>query len=196
MGRTSSGSSQIMATNPIMQTIEDLRHALLTPQAPWTELVVTGHLAAVNQYGALDVPWVAPLPFLAVAHGGDLRRAHLPVSRPQLRGEPLTVTIEISPSGWRTSPSDSASRWIEAPPSSTGSPTGGALQGTAPWRRCWTSASRCGPASSSASSATTARARAPCSRSSLASTGRTRERSPSRARCHPSSSWVSASTPS
>ena len=57
---------QVMAANPIMQTIEDLRHALLTPQAPWTELVVTGHLAAVHQYAALDVPWEAPLPFLAV----------------------------------------------------------------------------------------------------------------------------------
>jgi len=57
---------QIMAANPIMQTIEDLRHALLTPEAPWTELVVTGHLAAVHQYAALDVPWEAPLPFLAV----------------------------------------------------------------------------------------------------------------------------------
>jgi ABC-2 type transport system permease protein len=57
---------QVMAANPIMQTVEDLRHALLTPQAPWTELVVTGHLAAVHQYAALDVPWEAPLPFLAV----------------------------------------------------------------------------------------------------------------------------------
>ena len=57
---------QVMAANPIMQNIEDLRHALLTPQAPWTELVVTGHLAAVHQYAALDVPWEAPLPFLAV----------------------------------------------------------------------------------------------------------------------------------
>jgi ABC-2 type transport system permease protein len=57
---------QVMAANPIMQTIEDLRHALLTPQAPWTELVVTGHLAAVHQYAALDVPWEVPLPFLAV----------------------------------------------------------------------------------------------------------------------------------
>jgi ABC-2 type transport system permease protein len=57
---------QVMAANPIMQNIEDLRHALLTPQAPWTELVVTGHLAAVHQYAALDVPWEVPLPFLAV----------------------------------------------------------------------------------------------------------------------------------
>ena len=57
---------QVMAANPIMQNIEDLRHALLTPEAPWTELVVTGHLAAVHQYAALDVPWEAPLPFLAV----------------------------------------------------------------------------------------------------------------------------------
>ena len=57
---------QVMAANPIMQTVEDLRHALLTPQAPWTELVVTGHLAAVHQYAALDVPWEVPLPFLAV----------------------------------------------------------------------------------------------------------------------------------
>jgi ABC-2 type transport system permease protein len=58
---------QLMSCNPIMQTIEDLRHALLTPQAPWTELVVTGHLAAVNQYAPLDVPWLLPVPFLAVA---------------------------------------------------------------------------------------------------------------------------------
>jgi hypothetical protein len=28
---------------------------------------MTGHLAAVNQYGALDVPWLVPAPFLAVA---------------------------------------------------------------------------------------------------------------------------------
>jgi ABC-2 type transport system permease protein len=58
---------EIMATNPIMQTIEDLRHALLTPVAPWTELVMSGHLAAVNQYGALDTPWLVPAPFLVVA---------------------------------------------------------------------------------------------------------------------------------
>jgi ABC-2 type transport system permease protein len=58
---------QLMAANPIMQTIEDLRHALLTPQAPWTELVVSGHLAAVKQYAAVDVPWEVPIPFLAVA---------------------------------------------------------------------------------------------------------------------------------
>jgi ABC-2 type transport system permease protein len=57
---------QVMAANPIMQTIEDLRHALLTPEAPWTEMVVSGHLAAVHQYTALDVPWEVPLPFLAV----------------------------------------------------------------------------------------------------------------------------------
>jgi ABC-2 type transport system permease protein len=57
---------QFMACNPIMQTIEDLRHALLTPQAPWTELVVTGHLAAVHQYAALNAPWLLPVPFLAV----------------------------------------------------------------------------------------------------------------------------------
>jgi ABC-2 type transport system permease protein len=57
---------EIMACNPIMQTVEDLRHALLTPVAPWTELVVTGHLAAVHQYAALDVPWLAPAPFVVV----------------------------------------------------------------------------------------------------------------------------------
>jgi hypothetical protein len=50
-----------------MQTIEDLRHALLTPQAPWTELVVTGHLAAVHQLHPLNTPWLLPVPFLAVA---------------------------------------------------------------------------------------------------------------------------------
>jgi len=56
----------LVACNPIMQTIEDLRHALLTPQAPWTELVVTGHLAAVNQYARFDHPWLLPVPFLVV----------------------------------------------------------------------------------------------------------------------------------
>jgi ABC-2 type transport system permease protein len=56
----------LVCCNPIMQTIEDLRHALLTPQAPWTELVVTGHLAAVNQYAHLDDPWLLPVPFLVV----------------------------------------------------------------------------------------------------------------------------------
>jgi len=59
--------AQLMSANPIMQTIEDLRHALLTPQAPWTEEIVTGHLAAVHQYAALDVPWMLPVPFLVVA---------------------------------------------------------------------------------------------------------------------------------
>jgi ABC-2 type transport system permease protein len=58
---------QLMSCNPIMQTIEDLRHALLTPQAPWTELVVTGHLTAVRQTTPLNVPWLLPVPFLAVA---------------------------------------------------------------------------------------------------------------------------------
>jgi ABC-2 type transport system permease protein len=58
---------EIMAVNPIMQTIEDLRHALLTPVAPWTELVMSGHLAAINQYGALDAPWLVPAPFLVAA---------------------------------------------------------------------------------------------------------------------------------
>jgi hypothetical protein len=55
-----------MAANPIMQTIEDLRHALLTPVAPWTELVVSGHLAAVHQYAALNAAWEVPVPFLIV----------------------------------------------------------------------------------------------------------------------------------
>ena len=57
---------QVMAANPIMQTIEDLRHALLTPVAPWTELVVSGHLAAVHQYAALNAAWEVPVPFLVV----------------------------------------------------------------------------------------------------------------------------------
>jgi ABC-2 type transport system permease protein len=57
---------QVMAANPIMQTIEDLRHALLTPVAPWTELVVSGHLAAVHQYAALNAAWEVPVPFLIV----------------------------------------------------------------------------------------------------------------------------------
>jgi ABC-2 type transport system permease protein len=57
---------QVMAANPIMQTIEDLRHALLTPVAPWTELVVSGHLAAVHQYAPLNAAWEVPVPFLVV----------------------------------------------------------------------------------------------------------------------------------
>jgi ABC-2 type transport system permease protein len=57
----------MVCCNPIMQTIEDLRHALLTPQAPWTELVVTGHLTAVQQYATLKDPWLLPVPFLVVA---------------------------------------------------------------------------------------------------------------------------------
>jgi ABC-2 type transport system permease protein len=57
---------QVMAANPIMQTIEDLRHALLTPVAPWTELVVSGHLVAVHQYAPLNAAWEVPVPFLAV----------------------------------------------------------------------------------------------------------------------------------
>jgi ABC-2 type transport system permease protein len=57
----------MVACNPIMQNIEDLRHALLTPQAPWTEMVVTGHPVAVDQYAALNDPWLLPVPFLVVA---------------------------------------------------------------------------------------------------------------------------------
>ncbi|MGA3184532.1 MAG: ABC transporter permease [Candidatus Dormibacteria bacterium] len=56
----------LVVCNPIMQIVEDLRHALVTPQAPWTETIVTGHLAAVHQYAALDVPWLLPMPFLVV----------------------------------------------------------------------------------------------------------------------------------
>ena len=58
---------KLMAANPIMQSVEDLRHTVLTPQAPWTAQVVTGHLAAVNQYAAVDSPWLAPAPFIVVA---------------------------------------------------------------------------------------------------------------------------------
>jgi ABC-2 type transport system permease protein len=57
---------ELMCANPITQNIEDLRHALLAQQAPWTELVVTGHLAAVKQYAAVDAPWLLPVPFLVV----------------------------------------------------------------------------------------------------------------------------------
>jgi len=57
---------QVMVANPIMQIIEDLRHALLTPVAPWTELVVSGHLAAVKQYAPLNAAWEVPVPFLLV----------------------------------------------------------------------------------------------------------------------------------
>ena len=56
----------LMAANPITQIIEDIRHALITPVAPWTEQVVTGHLAALGQTHALDDPWLAPVPFLVV----------------------------------------------------------------------------------------------------------------------------------
>ncbi len=66
---------QVMAANPIMQTIEDLRHALLTPVAPWTELVVSGHLAAVHQYAPLNAAWEVPEPYLVellVVAGGAL----------------------------------------------------------------------------------------------------------------------------
>ena len=59
-------AAQLVAANPITQIIEDLRHALVTPVAPWTEQVVTGHLAALGQTHALDVPWLLPVPFLAV----------------------------------------------------------------------------------------------------------------------------------
>ena len=59
--------AQLMAANPITQIIEDLRHALVTPVAPWTEQVVTGHLAALGQTHVLDDPWLLPAPFLAVA---------------------------------------------------------------------------------------------------------------------------------
>jgi len=57
---------QLMSANPIMQTIEDMRHALLTPQAPWTEMVVSGHLVAVHQVAALQSSWEVPVPFLVV----------------------------------------------------------------------------------------------------------------------------------
>jgi ABC-2 type transport system permease protein len=56
----------VIAANPIMQIIEDLRHALITPQAPWTLSVVTGNLAAVNQVHPLDAPYIAPVPYLIV----------------------------------------------------------------------------------------------------------------------------------
>ena len=58
--------AQVMAANPIMQIIEDLRHALLTPVAPWTELVVSGHLAAARQLAPLNAAWEVPVPFLVV----------------------------------------------------------------------------------------------------------------------------------
>ncbi|HYA01406.1 MAG TPA: ABC transporter permease [Candidatus Binatia bacterium] len=56
----------LVAANPIMQIIEDLRHALINPQAPWTILVVTGHDAAVKQLHPLNAPWVAPIPYVIV----------------------------------------------------------------------------------------------------------------------------------
>jgi ABC-2 type transport system permease protein len=57
---------ELMTANPITQIIEDLRHALLAPEAPWTELVVTGHLVADRQYAAVNAPWLLPVPFLVV----------------------------------------------------------------------------------------------------------------------------------
>jgi ABC-2 type transport system permease protein len=56
----------LVAANPIAQIIEDLRHALVTPVAPWTSEVVTGHLVALGQTHAVDAPWLVPIPFLAV----------------------------------------------------------------------------------------------------------------------------------
>lgn len=56
----------IIAANPIMQVIEDLRHALVTPLAPWTVSVVTGHLAAVDQTHRVNAAWAAPIPYALV----------------------------------------------------------------------------------------------------------------------------------
>jgi ABC-2 type transport system permease protein len=56
----------VVSANPIMQIIEDLRHALISPLAPWTLSVVTGHLAAVHQVRPLQATWVAPVPYLIV----------------------------------------------------------------------------------------------------------------------------------
>lgn len=56
----------VVAANPIMQVIEDLRHALITPVAPWTLSVVTGHLAARGQTSPLNAVWDAPIPYLLV----------------------------------------------------------------------------------------------------------------------------------
>ncbi len=56
----------VISANPIMQVIEDLRHALITPVAPWTLSVVTGHLAAVKQVHPLTATWEAPIPYLIV----------------------------------------------------------------------------------------------------------------------------------
>lgn len=56
----------LVAANPIMQVIEDLRHALITTQAPWTASVVSGHIVAQLQVHPVNAPWVAPLPFLIV----------------------------------------------------------------------------------------------------------------------------------
>ena len=57
----------LVLSNPIMQIIEDLRHALVTPQAPWTEMIASGHQAALHQYASVNVPWLVPVPFLVVA---------------------------------------------------------------------------------------------------------------------------------
>ncbi len=56
----------VVAANPIMQVIEDLRHALVTPVAPWTFSVVTGHLAAVGQVHRLNASWDALAPYALV----------------------------------------------------------------------------------------------------------------------------------
>jgi ABC-2 type transport system permease protein len=56
----------LLAANPIMQIIEDLRHALVTPVAPWTESVVTGHLAAFGQTHPLNGSLLLPVPFVLV----------------------------------------------------------------------------------------------------------------------------------
>jgi ABC-2 type transport system permease protein len=56
----------VAAANPMMQVIEDLRHALITPKAPWTLSVVTGHLSAVEQVHPLNAMWAAPVPYVIV----------------------------------------------------------------------------------------------------------------------------------
>jgi ABC-2 type transport system permease protein len=59
-------AAQLLAANPIMQIIEDLRHALVTPVAPWTASVVTGHLVALGQTHPLHASLLLPVPFLLV----------------------------------------------------------------------------------------------------------------------------------
>ncbi|MGA8016321.1 MAG: ABC transporter permease [Candidatus Dormiibacterota bacterium] len=54
---------QLVASNPMTQIIEDLRHAVVTPVAPWTAAAVTSTPGGILQ---ADSPWLVPVPFVIV----------------------------------------------------------------------------------------------------------------------------------